>query len=70
MHNDDVEKRNDAHWMKHNPFKDEECTFCKVLPLCMGGCPLLKSLQHKKFCLKWKTDLEDALINKYYSSKK
>ena len=70
LHNDDVEKRNDAHWMKHNPFKDEECTFCKVLPLCMGGCPLLKSLQHKKFCLKWKTDLEDALINKYYSSKK
>ena len=25
-----------------NPFEDEECCQCKVLPVCMGGCPRIR----------------------------
>ena len=66
----DIEKGNNGHWVNHNPFKDEECKSCKVLPLCMGGCPHMKDLQHQKLCLKWKDDIENVIVQKYRDSKR
>ena len=25
-------------YIKYNPFEDETCKTCKMLPICMGGC--------------------------------
>lgn len=27
-------------WLSWDPFKSSECLECKILPMCMGGCPL------------------------------
>jgi len=34
-------------WQENNPFADERCKKCKMLPICWGGCPL-KFIQNKK----------------------
>lgn len=65
-----VDKNNYAHWITYSPFDDDECRNCKVLPLCMGGCPYLKEKLKNKFCLKWKNDIEDIIKAKYNSSRK
>lgn len=61
----DVDKCNYAHWVSFNPFKDNECLNCDILPLCMGGCPHLKDILRKKFCLKWKHGIEKTIRRKY-----
>ncbi|GEM_PF-5431297 len=29
-------------WLLIDPFRDEKCKSCKLLPACMGGCPLAR----------------------------
>jgi len=54
-----------ALWGQWTPFNDSECLFCKVLPLCMGGCLLYlssskpKELTHRCFA---KTDIVNSLL--------
>lgn len=48
------------------PFEDEECVKCKILPMCMGGCTCLHAEGHIK-CLHDKYILE-GLIKQYKES--
>lgn len=43
---------NIVNWYKNcmSAFSDEECINCKMLPDCLGGCPLVKSKFNKKTC--------------------
>ncbi len=34
-------------WLSINPFEDEECLKCKLLPICMGGCPFARLIGRK-----------------------
>lgn len=54
-----------AYWDQWSPFIDNECTNCKALPLCMGGCLLYlasnkpKELTHRCFA---KEDILNSLL--------
>lgn len=59
----DLEKR--LLWDK-DPFVDEECLKCNVLPLCMGGCQLKREVKKNGWCSPvLKNNLEE-LIGLYY----
>lgn len=58
-------ENNLARWMTWNPFDDKVCRECQVLPICMGGCPYFSIVRKQKLCLKWKTDLEESIRQKY-----
>lgn len=49
-------------WINSNPFTDKECLECKLLPICMGGCPKIgqQSLKGKN-CDLWKYNIEDMI---------
>lgn len=48
-----------------DPFDDEECRNCKVLPICGGGCPLdrIKKQDKKKgsLCSLYKNHIEELM---------
>jgi len=56
-------------YLMWSPFEFEECIKCKILPICMGGCPYsaMKS-NNKPECENWKYNLEQTLIEVYKSS--
>lgn len=57
-------------WMSNNPFEGE-CLDCKLLPICMGGCPYLKKQSGVRSCEKWKYNFESMLRYTYeYKIKK
>lgn len=58
-------ENNLAKWITWNPFADEECRNCRVLPICMGGCPYFSLIHKRKKCLKWKNDIEESIRRKY-----
>ncbi len=35
-------------WSRNNPFNDEDCKSCKMLPICFGGCPLYYLKNNKR----------------------
>ncbi len=37
-------------WILIDPFEDETCKSCKLLPICMGGCPLAR-VNRRRGCL-------------------
>lgn len=37
-------------WLGFDPFDDEECRACEILPICMGGCPYETVVAGKKEC--------------------
>ncbi len=57
---------NNVKWMTWNPFDFEECLACKILPICMGGCPY-NGLENgnQPNCEKWKYNLEEVLKYTY-----
>jgi len=72
---DEVEARKmkmrHINWVTWNPFEFDECRECKVLPLCMGGCPYkYKALNNNSVdCLTIKDNLERMVMNNYYCMK-
>lgn len=51
-----------------DPFEDEECLHCSVLPICGGGCPVdceKCSSKEKNYCSYYKTYLSDLLPEFY-----
>ncbi|OEU61487.1 MAG: hypothetical protein BA870_09305 [Desulfuromonadales bacterium C00003094] len=48
-------------WLSFDPFEDPECRNCKMLPVCMGGCPYDKVIDQKKDCFTQKYNLIDRL---------
>ncbi len=56
-------------WCDYNPFGDANCRMCKVLPLCVGGCPSLKMLPRMKAaetCSPEKYNLGEQLLFYYF----
>lgn len=50
-----------SNYMLWSPFHFSECKECKVLPLCMGGCPSSGIRTSMPFCSPWKYNLIDSL---------
>jgi uncharacterized protein len=49
---------------KFDPFRDETCRECDLLPVCMGGCPSRRAdrgLSGIQMCDSWKHNLEPML---------
>ncbi len=47
-----------------NPFEDEICTQCDILPICMGGCPSRRAdrgLKTEDMCESWRHNLQPML---------
>lgn len=47
-----------------DPFEDESCKTCNILPICMGGCPSQRAdrdLRIEQLCLGWKHNLSPML---------
>ena len=42
-------------WEQKSPFEDEECRVCTLLPICWGGCPMIKVKTGKHHCIYEKT---------------
>jgi uncharacterized protein len=58
-------------WMMWDPFAIEKCRKCKVLPLCMGGCPykrIVGEAVNKGYCQNWKYNLKE-ILSLYYRSR-
>ncbi|MDJ0764683.1 MAG: radical SAM protein [Myxococcota bacterium] len=58
-------KENDANWQHRDPF-ELECQTCKLLPICMGGCPYLYRCTSELHCHEWKHHLDESIIFHYY----
>lgn len=53
-------------YMISSPFDLKECTECKLMPVCMGGCPaLIKNSTSKDRCTKWKYNLQNIIEYAY-----
>lgn len=51
-----------------DPLKMSGCAACRVLPICLGGCPIMGIRQAdpaKGFCMPWKYNLKDMLYIRY-----
>lgn len=55
---ENIDMNNYLNRIKYSPFKDEKCLNCKILPLCMGGCPL-KNFLGKEACIPERYSIED-----------
>lgn len=52
-------------WVEVNPFEGE-CLSCKLLPICMGGCPYMKLKDGKSAnCEKWKYHFNEMIKYTY-----
>lgn len=47
----------------YDVFNDEQCIHCKILPLCMGGCPKNRLDAVPERCSKYKYSLETIITN-------
>jgi uncharacterized protein len=52
-------------WRERDPF-ELECYDCRLLPICMGGCPYLSMKSSTLHCHPWKYNLDEALAFYYY----
>lgn len=48
-------------YMMYDPTEDEECIDCKLLPVCMGGCPRKRIDKTEDRCIEQKYTIEAAL---------
>lgn len=54
-------------YMLFDPTEDETCSGCKLLPICMGGCPSYRIQGNLDVCSIYKSSLKDYI--KYISQK-
>ncbi|MBU0670594.1 SPASM domain-containing protein [Patescibacteria group bacterium] len=45
-------------FVNRNPLHQKECRNCEILPICMGGCHMLRFWKNKKSCNEFKHDLD------------
>lgn len=53
---------------ERDPFDDQECNSCRILPLCMGACPIVRKHRRafgKKQCPPLKYNLEESLARQF-----
>jgi uncharacterized protein len=44
-------------WFAKDPFEDQVCRRCKSLPICMGGCNLVRFRTGKRGCVLFKHNI-------------
>lgn len=65
---DDFDLTNYKHgmWLGRNPFCNEECRKCKLLPICMGGCPYNNvALKKENECDLIKYNIKEVMLEYY-----
>ena len=56
-------------WIFSDALQNDECRKCKVLPLCMGGCPSMNFYNSREFtCQEAKYNISEVLVKNYYKS--
>ena len=66
----DLANHKEAIWLLRNPVIDSKCKQCKILPICMGGCPYNVCVKRETSSCDWfKYNLEDIVL-KYYNKYK
>ena len=55
--------------MTWDPLENAECISCKLLPICMGGCPYRSNKNNKPDCLTIKDNLKDIILYHIVSKK-
>lgn len=53
-------KKNLYSYLLYDPTEDKKCSNCKILPLCMGGCPFLR-ISNKEHCTQLKYKLDETI---------
>lgn len=62
--NINYQRPNFTRLFRFDPFRDETCRVCNLLPICMGGCPSRRAdrgLTGQQMCDSWKHNLEPML---------
>jgi len=60
----DYKHPNFLNFFRFNPFEDEVCRECNILPVCLGGCPMKRAerdLSRDELCDSWKYNLPEML---------
>ncbi|WP_461864417.1 radical SAM protein [Thermococcus sp.] len=47
-------------WISYTPFSFEQCSTCKLLPVCMGGCPL-RAMEGNRECMPLAQNIQEYL---------
>jgi len=66
------EEANTCKWLAWDPFEKPDCRRCKILPICMGGCPYLafkSGLKNRGYCIDLKYNLKE-ILSLFYLQKK
>jgi uncharacterized protein len=69
-------KTTDHSFHTFNPFEDEECKNCKVLPICLGGCKSINLVERElsgkfdKGCVSARNNIDYEIVQLYESKKK
>lgn len=68
--NFDITGYKNGKWINQNPFSSEKCTNCKLIPVCMGGCPYSRIvLGQGNECDLIKYNIKDIMLNYYNTFK-
>jgi uncharacterized protein len=71
--NPDQMKVGNSYFDKFNPFDDQECYNCEVLPICMGGCKANNKVgEHKQYeagCISTRYSLTEDIVRLYEKNK-
>ncbi|MGV8147337.1 MAG: hypothetical protein ACLKAM_12305, partial [Alkaliphilus sp.] len=52
---------NTHNYVMYDPTEDEMCKEYKMLPICLGGCPI-KRLQNRERCIPFKHNFEKKIL--------
>ncbi|UCD78641.1 MAG: radical SAM protein, partial [Desulfobacterales bacterium] len=59
-----------ARWLDWGPFNFPECKTCRILPLCMGGCPHDSLKNERGSCKELKYNLKESILLFYLNHKR
>ena len=58
----------DIDYLSFDPTKHKSCKNCKILPLCMGGCPRHRMASGRLYCYILKSTLKERIL--FFASEK
>ena len=65
----EITNARNGYWMQRSPMKDSKCKECKLIPVCMGGCPYNDMIAKTGFqCEAVKYNLKHSLLEYYKKS--
>lgn len=61
---DTINEMNEIMYLKDDPTRDPRCSECKMLPICMGGCPRQRRLGDQDSCIYY-DDITELYIKRF-----